>query len=245
MRQLIIDTETTGLDHKQGHRIIEIAALELVDRRPTGRSLHLHCDPEREIDVGASEVHGMTWDDLRGKPRFRDVAGEFVAFVSGAEWVIHNAPFDVGFLDAELRREGHPPCAELAGRIIDTLSMAREVFPGKRNNLDALCERFGVDNARRTLHGALLDAELLSEVWLALTRGQDALAIDAAPARPVHVDDAGHATTPLTRPALLVLAPSADELAAHAAYLARLDADSKGRCLWLALVRADAEPAAA
>jgi DNA polymerase-3 subunit epsilon len=245
MRHLIIDTETTGLDPRQGHRIIEIAALELVDRQPTGRTLHLTIDPEREVDAGATQVHGMTWDDLRGKPKFRDVAAEFVAFAQGAEWIIHNAPFDVGFLDAELARHDHPPCAAIAGRIVDTLAMARETFPGKRNNLDALCERFGVDNTRRTRHGALLDAELLSEVWLGLTRGQEALAIDATPARPQRTSEAREATAPSDRPALLVSVLTAEEHAQHAAYLARLDADSKGRCLWLALDRMQVEPAAA
>jgi DNA polymerase-3 subunit epsilon len=228
MRQLILDTETTGLDPRQDHRIIEIAVLELVDRRPTGRHLHVKLNPEREIDPGASEVHGMTWDDLRDKPLFRDVAAEFVEFSRGAEWVIHNAPFDVGFLDAELARIEGPRCAELASKVVDTLALARETFPGKRNNLDALCERFGVDNAHRTLHGALLDAQLLADVFLAMTRGQDALDISlvaaarerapgTAPARPAH---------------LAVVRASAGELAAHAAMCERIDEESKGRCLW-------------
>ena len=162
MRQLILDTETTGLSPEQGHRIIEIAGVELVDRRPTGRSVHLYLDPEREIDAGATEVHGMTWDDLKGKPRFPDVAGEFVEFARDAQWVIHNAPFDVAFLDAEFKRAGLLPCAKLHAGLVDTLALAREAFPGKRNNLNALCERFGIDNAHRTLHGALLDAQLLA-----------------------------------------------------------------------------------
>ena len=244
MRHLILDTETTGLDPRQGHRIIEIAALELVDRQPTGRTLHLTLDPEREVDAGATQVHGKTWDDLRGKPRFQDVAAEFVGFAQGAVWIIHNAPFDVGFLDAELTRAGHPPCASIASRIVDTLALARETFPGKRNSLDALCERYGVDNARRTLHGALLDAQLLSEVWLALTRGQEALAIDAAPLRAV--PSAAERELPAApRPPLLVIAPSAEELAAHAAYLAQVDADTHGGCLWLALERIPPEAAAA
>ena len=165
MRQIILDTETTGLDPKQGHRIIELAGLEVVNRRATGRTIHFHLDPEREIDAGATEVHGMTWDDLKGKPKFRDVAAEFVEFARGAEWIIHNAPFDVAFLDVEFALAG---LARLRRRrtpkLIDTLALAREMFPGKRNNLDALCERFGVDNAHRTLHGALLDAQLLAEV---------------------------------------------------------------------------------
>ncbi len=236
MRQLILDTETTGLSPEQGHRIIEIAGVELVDRRPTGRSVHLYLDPEREIDAGATEVHGMTWDDLKGKPRFPDVAGEFVEFAREAQWVIHNAPFDVAFLDAEFKRAGLSPCAKLHAGVVDTLALAREAFPGKRNNLNALCERFGIDNAHRTLHGALLDAQLLAEVYLSMTRGQETLTIEMAPSprrhgprRPLddEVQDAG-------RPVLRVLEPSPDEASTHRDYLAALDAESKGRCLWLA-----------
>lgn len=231
MRQLIIDTETTGLDPKLGHRIIEFAALELVDRRPTGRSLHLHFDPEREIDAGATEVHGMTWDDLKERPKFRDQAAEVVEFTRDAEWIIHNAPFDVGFLDAEFQREGMPPCAQVFGGLIDTLALARESFPGKRNNLDALCERFGVSNAHRTLHGALLDAQLLAEVYLAMTRGQESLTIDMGSAPSALAGTA--ASLSGERGPLLVLAPSAAEVAAHEAYLAALEKESKGRCVWL------------
>ena len=236
MRQLIIDTETTGLDPRQDHRVIEIAALELVDRRPTGRHLHLKINPEREIDVGASEVHGMTWDDLRDKPPFRDIAHEFIAFVRGAEWVIHNAPFDLGFLDAELARIEGPPCKDLAASVVDTLNLAREQFPGKRNNLDALCERFAVDNAGRTLHGALLDAQLLAEVYLALTRGQESLVMDL-PKGPAPGAERADLPGIGPRPAVLVVAPTAAELEAHRAYLEALDAASRGHCVWLALER--------
>ena len=242
MRQLVIDTETTGLDPRQDHRVIEFAALELVDRRATGRTLHLKFDPEREIDLGATEVHGMTWDDLRGQPRFRDAVAEIVAFVRGAEWIIHNAPFDVDVLDAEFARAGAPACAALASRIVDTLAMARESFPGKRNNLDALCERFGVDNAQRTLHGALLDAQLLSEVYLAMTRGQDSLAMDL-PRETAGGAGTSGAGAKGPRPPVIVLAATDEELAAHRAYLDALDASSKGRCLWLALEREAGEPA--
>jgi DNA polymerase-3 subunit epsilon len=237
MRQLILDTETTGLDPRQDHRIIEIAALELVDRRPTGRHLHFKINPERDIDVGATEVHGMTWDDLRDKPPFRDVAAEFVEFARGAEWVIHNAPFDVGFLDAELARLPEPCCCkDLAAGIVDTLTIAREHFPGKRNNLDALCERFMVNNAERTLHGALLDAQLLAEVYLALTRGQESLVMDLPKVAVPGADRPGLAGGG-PRPAILVVAPTAEELLAHRAYLEALDSASKGRCVWLALER--------
>src|SRR5499433_297588 len=180
MRQIVIDTETTGLDPQQGHRIIEFAALEIVDRRVTGRTVHFRVDPEREIDVAATEVHGMTWEDLKSQPKFRDVAAEFIDFARGAEWIIHNAPFDVGFLDAELKRAGVPSCAELHAGLIDTLALARDLYPGKRNGLDALCERFGIDNSHRSFHGALLDAQLLAEAYLAMTRGQESLTIDMA-----------------------------------------------------------------
>jgi DNA polymerase-3 subunit epsilon len=232
MRQLIIDTETTGLDPKAGHRIIEFAALELVDRRPTGRTLHLHFDPERDIDFGATEVHGKTWEDLKGRPRFRDRVDEMIDFLRGAEWIIHNAPFDVAFLDYELAKEGAPPCGALSAGVIDTLAMARDAYPGKRNNLDALCERFGVSNAHRTLHGALLDAQLLAEVYLAMTRGQESLTIDigTAPA----IASIAASTLAAARSALVVILPTPDELAAHADYLAALDRESRGRCLWLA-----------
>ena len=232
MRQIILDTETTGLDPRLGHRIIEVAAVEMLDRRPTGRTLQIYIDPEREIDAGASEVHGMTWEDLKGKPKFMDVAPEFIAFARGAQWIIHNAPFDIGFLDREFANADLPRCADLYGGLIDTLALAREAFPGKRNNLDALCERFGVCNAHRTLHGALLDAQLLAEVYLAMTRGQESLTIDmgAAPS----LAAAGANATAAPRPRLPVIAPSSDELQAHQDYLEALDGETKGRCLWLA-----------
>ncbi len=232
MRQLIIDTETTGLDPKQGHRIIEFAALELVDRRQTGRSLHLYFDPEREVDPGAAEVHGMTWEDLKGKPKFRDCAAEILEFAQGAEWVIHNAPFDVGFLDSEFGRVSLPACATVFGACVDTLAMAREAFPGKRNNLDALCERLGVSNAHRTLHGALLDTQLLAEVYLAMTRGQESLTIDVrtAPLRNASRDLSGGAAV-----SVLILPPTPEELAAHLLYLEALERESEGKCVWLHL----------
>ena len=235
MRHLILDTETTGLYPEQGHRIIELAGLELVDRRPTGRTVHFYIDPEREIDEAAAEVHGMTWEDLRGKPKFAEVAAEFVEFARGAQWVIHNAPFDIAFLDAEFRRAGMAACATFHGGVIDTLALAREQFPGKRNNLNALCERFAIDNAQRTLHGALLDAQLLAEVYLAMTRGQESLIIDMAPATGraglaragAGIAPGGGVRAPLRR-----IDPTPEELAAHEDYLAALDKETKGRCLW-------------
>jgi len=230
MRQIILDTETTGLDPKLGHRIIEVAAVELIDRRPTGRTLQMYVDPGREIDAGASQVHGKTWEDLKGQPRFAEIASTFVDFARGATWVIHNAPFDVGFLDAEFGYAKLPPCADVYGGLIDTLALARETFPGKRNNLDSLCERFGVSNTHRTLHGALLDAQLLVEVYLAMTRGQESLTIDMGAAPSLAVD----AGTNVAGAARVVREPSPDELAAHRAYLEALDRETKGRCVWLA-----------
>src|SRR4030095_5005034 len=217
MRQLIIDTETTGLDPKQGHRVIEFAARELVDRRPPSRTLHLHLDPKPNIKRAATEAHGKTWDDLKGKPKFRDLALQIVEFARDAEWIIHNAPFDVAFLDHEFQYCSLPGCATMYGTLIDTLAMARDAFPGKRNNLEALCERFGVSNAHRTLHGALLDAQLLAEVYLAMTRGQESLTIDMGAAPALGAALANRALG--QRPALVVLQPTPDELAAHAAYL--------------------------
>jgi DNA polymerase-3 subunit epsilon len=247
MRQIIIDTETTGLDPKQGHRVIELAALEIIDRRTTGRAVHFRLDPEREIDAGATEVHGMTWEDLKGKPRFRDVVAEFVDFARGADWVIHNAPFDIGFLDAELRLAALGECAGIHANVIDTLALAREMFPGKRNSLDALCERFGIDNAHRSVHGALLDAQLLAEAYLAMTRGQESLIIDmGAPSPPASARDTDGPVAGIARPhgAVNVVAPTPAEFAAHQDYLAALDKESKGHCLWLALASAPVRAAA-
>jgi DNA polymerase III subunit epsilon len=235
VRLLVLDTETTGLDPKQGHRIIEIAAVELNDRRPTGRHLHFYLNPEREIDTGATEVHGMTWEDLKHRPRFADIAAELVAFAQGASWVIHNAPFDVAFLDTEFERAGLPRCATVYGSLVDTLSLARDSFPGKRNSLDALCERFAISNAHRTLHGALLDARLLADVYLAMTRGQETLSIDmGAPiAAPITAETGSPSIQALWT--LEIVQPSAEELALHREYLEALDRESKGRCVWLRL----------
>jgi DNA polymerase III subunit epsilon len=237
MRQIVIDTETTGLDPQQGHRIIEFAALELVDRRATGRAVHFRVDPEREIDAAATEVHGMTWEDLKSKPKFREVAAEFIDFARGAEWIIHNAPFDVGFLDAELKLAGIARCSEHYAGLVDTLALARDLYPGKRNGLDALCERFGIDNAHRSIHGALLDAQLLAEAYLAMTRGQESLTIDmAAPSLAAILHDThGGDGAGASRPHVTVLDPTVDELAAHRDYLAALYTETSGRCVWLLL----------
>jgi DNA polymerase-3 subunit epsilon len=241
MRQLLLDTETTGLDPKLGHRIIEIAAVEVVNRRLTGRHLHFHLDPERDIDAAATEVHGMTRDDLRGKPRFAHVAGEFVDFARDADWIIHNAPFDVAFFDAEFALCGLPASRSVYGNLVDTLALAREAFPGKRNNLDALCERFGISNAHRTLHGALLDAQLLAEVYLAMTRGQETLVIDMYAATAATIGGGGVAME-LSRYTIRRIVPSEAELAEHRAYLEALAKESKSGCVWLSL---ESEPALA
>ena len=240
MRCIILDTETTGLDPKLGHRVIEIAAVEVVDRRLTGKSIHFYVNPEREIDAGATDVHGLTWEMLRDKPRFGDIASELIEFAGGARWIIHNAPFDLAFLDEELKRLDLPSTAGVCNEVVDTLALAREQFPGKKNSLDALCERFGVANAQRTLHGALLDAGLLAEVYLAMTRGQESLTIDISIPAPASAAETGTALPP-TR----VLEPSADELAAHRAYLAEVDREARGRCVWLALERASGPALAA
>jgi DNA polymerase-3 subunit epsilon len=227
VRRIVLDTETTGLDPSDGHRVIEIACVELFDRRPTGRNFHRYLNPEREIDAVAVSIHGLTVDFLADKPRFADIADEFVEFVEGAELLIHNAPFDVGFLDAEFALAGRPGIGTVCP-VTDTLAMAREMHPGKRNSLDALCERYQVDNSRRSLHGALLDAQLLADVWLATTRGQDTLDISLMSRQ----SDAGAGGEPERPERLLVLCATGEELAAHAAMCERIDKESKGRCLW-------------
>lgn len=229
----MLDTETTGLEPAEGHRVIELACLELSDRRPTGRHFHRYLNPERAIDYAASEVHGLTSEDLLDKPRFGEIADEFLDFVGGAELLIHNAPFDVAFLNAELERAGRPKLESLC-RVADTLEMAREMHPGKKNSLDALCERYAVDNSRRTLHGALLDAQLLADVWLAMTRGQETLDIimQSTPAPAMALSQA-------PRHGALVVARASDaERAEHAALCERIERESKGKCLWLHLAPA-------
>lgn len=184
MRQIFLDTETTGLYPAQGHRIIEIAAVEVINRRPTKNHFHYYLNPEREIDPAAQEVHGISLEFLQDKPLFIAIAQEMLDFISGAELIIHNAPFDVGFLNSELDRIGLTLIESNCGKITDTLKMAKQARPGQRNNLDALCRHFGINNAKRTLHGALLDAELLAEVYMAMTRGQDSLMMDLSQSQP-------------------------------------------------------------
>ena len=228
MRRIVLDTETTGLEHAEGHRIIEVACLELHDRRATGRHFHRYVNPEREIDLDATEVHGLRTADLQDKPLFGEIADELLAFVAGGELLIHNAPFDVGFIDAELARLGRPKL-ETVCSVLDTLAMARDLHPGKRNSLDALCERYFVDASKRTLHGALLDAQLLADVWIAMTRGQDALDIAVA----VAPGSLLPAAVAVGQYVIAAMRASAEELAAHAAVCERIERDSKGRCLWL------------
>ena len=231
MRQIVLDTETTGLDPKQGHRIIEIGALELVDRQLTGRHYHVYINPEREIEQGALEVHGITEEFLRDKPRFAEISDDLLAFCDGAELVIHNAPFDIGFIDNELALNCHEPdsITEVAS-VLDTLELARDLHPGQRNNLDALCKRYDVDNSSRTLHGALLDAEILADVYLAMTGGQVDLGLSMeTPASPAE-DDHGAIHAP--RPSLFVLKAGDEELAQHKTRLADIKKQA-GRCLYL------------
>jgi DNA polymerase-3 subunit epsilon len=214
-KQVVLDTETTGLDPSLGHRIIEIGALEVINRRPTGATYHIYLNPEREIDAGAVAVHGITTEFLADKPRFADVAHEFLEFVRDAELIIHNAPFDMGFLNAELKRLDEGPLSRYCS-VLDTLKLAKELHPGQKNNLDALCKRYQVDNSGRNFHGALLDAQLLAEVYLAMTRGQETLGIDVVE----HPEAAAQRLAqPLRRGALQVLRASPQELTAHAAYL--------------------------
>jgi DNA polymerase III subunit epsilon len=233
MRQIILDTETTGLAPEEGHRVIEIGCIELVNRRITERRFHCFLNPDREIDAGAAQVHGITLDKLRESPRFADVVVDFLDFVRGAEVVIHNAAFDVGFLDAELARLGAAwGRLEDYGRIFDTLKLARELHPGQRNSLDALCKRYEIDNNHRTLHGALLDAELLADVFLAMTGGQGALHLDISVADE-EATAAERRIATRARPPLKVAPPAEDELAAHRSRLAAIAKLSGGKCLWL------------
>jgi DNA polymerase-3 subunit epsilon len=226
MRQIVLDTETTGLDPKQGHRIIEVAAIELHGRKVSERSFHRYLNPERDIDEGAAAVHGLTLDRLQDEPKFAEIAPALLEFIGDAELIIHNAPFDMGFLNAELARLGLPP---LENKRIDTLKVAKELHPGKKNNLNALCDRYFIDNSHRTLHGALLDTELLAEVYLAMTRGQESLLGDDSQEAEL---DALSATGEVIRMSVRVLPASEEELALHATQLADIDKASKGACVW-------------
>ncbi|MFZ1639970.1 MAG: DNA polymerase III subunit epsilon [Candidatus Contendobacter sp.] len=233
-RQIVLDTETTGLDPTQGHRVIEIGCIELLNRRLTRRQFHVYLQPDRVIDGEAIRVHGITNDFLASQPRFPDIADEFLNFVRDAELIIHNAPFDLGFLNHELRRcgRGQMPLEQLC-TVEDTLLMARRRHPGQRNSLDALCKRYNIDDSQRTLHGALLDAEILADVYLAMTRQQDSLFVrETAGAATEQNGNAQHTALPRNRPPLPVIRADAEECAAHARYLEMLDQSGGGPCVW-------------
>jgi len=233
MRQIFLDTETTGLEHKLGHRIIEIGCVEMRNRRLTNRHFHRYLNPDRDIDAGALAVHGISRDFLQDKPHFTDIAAEFLDFVRGAELIIHNAPFDMGFLNAELSRLDMAPLDTVCRGVLDTLRMAKDLHPGKKNNLNALCERYGVDNTRRTLHGALLDAEILAEVYVAMTRGQESLIMDLSNDSANQASGAEQLQADKPRRQQRVLLADADEIAAHEQLLTIIQKESKGKCQWL------------
>jgi DNA polymerase-3 subunit epsilon len=233
MRQIFLDTETTGLEHKLGHRIIEIACVEMNNRRLTNHHFHRYLNPDREIDAGAQAVHGISRDFLQDKPHFADIAAEFLDFIRGAELIIHNAAFDIGFLNAELGMLDMAPVGTVCHGICDTLRMAKELHPGKKNNLNALCDRYGVDNSRRTLHGALLDAEILAEVYVAMTRGQESLIMDLGNDNPAQPAIAINLQTESQHTSQRVLHANDAECAEHTNVLAAIDKESKGKCLWL------------
>lgn len=235
MRQIVLDTETTGLSADAGDRIIEIGCVELLNRKLTGRNLHHYINPERDSHEDALKVHGISNEFLRDKPKFAAIADELVDYLRDAELIIHNAPFDIGFLNKEFERLGLPPVTTVVAGVLDTLVMAKSMFPGKRNGLDALCDRLGVDNSGRTLHGALLDAELLADVYINMTRGQDALLIDAVDAVS---DDGVTEVIDLRSLELPVLQANDQEAAAHEAVLADLDKASKGKTVWRSLTAA-------
>jgi DNA polymerase-3 subunit epsilon len=228
MRQIILDTETTGLEPERGHRIIEIGGVELINRRFTGNNFHRYFNPGREIDGGALEVHGLTTEFLSDKPKFEDVVAELLDYLAGAELIIHNAAFDIAFLNYELDRCKRQPVTECCAGVVDSLRMAKDLHPGQRNGLDALCGRYQIDNSARTLHSALLDARLLAEVYLCMTRGQESLMMEVElPAAAVAVTEAA-----MDALELIVVRATAGELAEHARLLDEINKAAKGACLW-------------
>ena len=234
MRQIVLDTETTGLEPSEGHRIIEIGCVEMVNRRLTGNNFHRYLQPDREIDDGAIEVHGITNEFLADKPRFKDVADEFLDYIKGAQLVIHNAAFDVGFIDHEFKLVG-PQLGKTEDHcsVLDTLLLARKMHPGQRNSLDALCKRYEIDNSHRELHGALLDAEILADVYLGMTGGQTNLSLSSGEEDEGGVTGATIRRLAGERPRLRVLAATADELVLHEERLQKIDKSSGGNCIWL------------
>ena len=228
MRQIVLDTETTGLEPELGHRIIELAGVELINRRLTDNHFHRYLNPERESEAGALEVHGLTSEFLSDKPKFREIVKEFLDYVNGAELIIHNSAFDIAFLNRELGRLDLKPITEYCPGVIDTLRLAKDLHPGKKNSLDALCERYQIDHSARTLHGALLDAQLLAEVYLAMTRGQESLVMEVESASVSGVT----AEAANGKLELVVVRATEEELAAHARQLEEIDRANGGACLW-------------
>ena len=228
MRQIVLDTETTGINPKLGNRILEIGCVELFNRKLTGNNLHFYINPERESEEGALNVHGLTTEFLRDKPKFHEIVEQLRSYIQGAEVIIHNAPFDLGFLNHEFKLLNLPDFNSHIGGVIDTLVQAKELHPGKRNSLDALCDRYGISNAHRKLHGALLDAELLADVYLAMTRGQNSLGMDVEEV----VVSASETLEPVAMAEIILVPASEQELAAHADTLAGLDKAVKGQCIW-------------
>jgi DNA polymerase III subunit epsilon len=234
MRQIVLDTETTGLNARSGDRIIEIGCVEMINRQLTGNNFHSYINPERDSEDGALAVHGLSTEFLSDKPKFAEVADALLDYVRGAEIIIHNAPFDLGFLNAELERQSLSRFNDHVENIVDTLLRAREMFPGKRNSLDALCDRLGISNSHRTFHGALLDAALLAEVYLAMTRGQDSLSMEIDIVQ--KTTDANGAVSNESMADVIVLPATNEEIAAHEAILNGLDKQVKGSCVWRKLV---------
>lgn len=233
MRQIILDTETTGLETSQGHRIIEIGCVEVKDRKLTGNHYHQYIQPDREIDEGAIQVHGITNEFLADKPRFADIADDFMEFINGAQLVIHNAPFDIGFLNHELKLMEYSNPIDSYCTVLDTLVLARELHPGQRNSLDALCKRYDIDNSQRQKHGALLDAEILADVYLTMTGGQVSLSLGQQDDQAFRVNPAEPVKTiPSARDALVVIKASDSELQAHEEYIQLIDASSNNQCRW-------------
>lgn len=228
MRQIVLDTETTGINPKLGNRVIEIGCVELHNRMLTGNNFHAYINPDRESEEGALNVHGLTTEFLRDKPRFHEIVEQLREYIQGAEVIIHNAPFDLGFLNHEFRLLKLPDFSTHIGGVIDTLAHAKELHPGKRNSLDALCDRYGVSNAHRKLHGALLDAELLADVYLSMTRGQNSLGMEIEE----EIVVGGELLEPVPLAEIIFLPASDDEIAAHEATLAGLDKAVKGQCIW-------------
>ncbi len=228
MRQIVLDTETTGLNPRTGDRVIEIGCVELENRMLTGNNYHCYINPERDSEEGALAVHGLTTDFLSDKPKFAEIAASLQHYIDGAEVIIHNAPFDLGFLNAEFKRLNLPIFSEQVGSVIDTLVQAKEMHPGKRNSLDALCDRYGVSNAHRKLHGALLDAELLADVYLSMTRGQNSLVMEDE----INLPAPGEVLEQVSMATIILLPPTPDELLEHETNLAGLDKAVRGSCIW-------------